>query len=193
MNPPLHRVLSREVAFQGRIFDVVVEQCQLPQGLVVRREVVSHPGAVVIIPVDQRSRVLLLDQYRPAVGEELLELPAGTLHEGEDPLLCAQRELREETGYRAGSLQKIGGFYSAPGFCNEFLHLFLASELQSDPLPADEDEQITVQPVGVSRLRDLLKTGRIHDAKTIAGLFLYLQFHRQRRRSRQLRQEPNEA
>jgi ADP-ribose pyrophosphatase len=182
----LPKLVSETSIFQGRIFQVAVEEYQLSENQVVRWEVVRHPGSVVIVPVDQRGRVLLLRQYRPAVREELLELPAGTLSAREPPLACAQRELREETGYRAESLKPIGGFFAAPGFCTEYLHCFLATGLVKDPLPGDEDEVIRVTPTGIASVLRLLKQGDIHDAKTMAGLLLYLQFYRKRAGRRDL-------
>ncbi|MHB8176403.1 MAG: NUDIX domain-containing protein, partial [Thermoleophilia bacterium] len=125
-----NRVLSTSQIYDGRIINLRLDEVELPDGRHAQREVVEHPGACVIVPVDQQGRVYLVRQYRDAAAEELLELPAGKLEPGEEPLACARRECLEELGLEAGSWTHLASFYSSPGFCDELLHCFLARELR---------------------------------------------------------------
>src|SRR5262245_51445753 len=121
-------ISSRDI-FEGRVLSLRVDEIEVRPGLNVSREVVLHPGAVVMLPIDAEGRVLWVKQYRYAAGQALLELPAGTLEKGESPEETARRELTEEVGFAAAQWEKLGGFYSAPGFCQEYLHAFVATEL----------------------------------------------------------------
>ncbi len=165
-------IQKSELIYTGKAFDVRRDQVRLPAGKTTSIEVVVHPGAVTIIPIDAQGRILFVRQYRHAVGQELLELPAGTLGEGENPENCAQREIREETGMSAAKLEKIGEFYLVPGYSTEYMHIYLASDLKSEPLPGDEDEFITVEAVASSAIPDLIAQGVLRDAKSLAALFL---------------------
>ncbi len=136
-------------------------------------EIVEHPGASVILAIDAAGQILLVRQWRRAVGKILLELPAGTLDPNEDPLSCAERELREETGFRANAIEPLLGFYPAPGFCTEYLHLFLARDLVLDPLPPDADEQIDVISVPLDKALEMIGQKMICDAKSIAGILYF--------------------
>ncbi len=137
-------------------------------------EVVEHPGGVTLVAFDPEGRLLLVRQYRHPAGRDLLELPAGTLDPDEAPERCAERELQEETGYRPGRLERLGGFYLAPGYATEYQHVFLASELVPSVLEGDE-EAIHLQPVPLEEALRLVADGQIEDAKTAAALLLYLQ------------------
>ena len=143
----------------------------------VEREIVEHPGSVVVVPVNDRGCAMLVEQWRHPTGQVLLEAPAGTLDPGEDPSETVQRELREETGHRAAKIRKIGGFWVAPGWCDEFMHAYLATQLTPDPLPQDVDEDLKVVEIPLEELPELMRNGRIQDAKSIAALMLALQFH----------------
>jgi ADP-ribose pyrophosphatase len=164
---------SREV-YQGRVINLHVDEIEVAPGLNVRREVVDHPGAVVIVPVDGEGRVLWVEQHRWAAGRRLLELPAGTLEEGEEPEACARRELAEETGFAAAAWQRLGGFFSAPGFCREYLHAFTARELSPEEAEGDEDEDIEVVPLTVAESLARIDAGEVEDAKSLAAFFLYI-------------------
>jgi ADP-ribose pyrophosphatase len=129
------------------------------------------------MPVDDEGRILWITQYRYAAGKTLLELPAGTLEVGEEPLACARREIVEEVGFAAGELTPLGGFYSAPGFCSEYLHAFLATGLREDFADGDEDEDITVIPLTLDETYARMDAGEITDAKSLATLMLYLRRH----------------
>ena len=166
------KTLKSENVYEGKAFDVRREQLLLPDGKTTWFDIVIHPGAVTLIPIDTLGRILFVRQYRHAVGKELLELPAGTLNAGEEPAACALREVREETGMSAGKLEKVGEFYLVPGYSTEYMHLYLASDLQVDPLPGDEDEFITVEAIPLDALPDLISQGVLQDAKSLAALSL---------------------
>lgn len=136
-------------------------------------EVVEHPGGVTILASDRDQRLLLVRQYRHPASRELLELPAGTLEPGETPESCAARELQEEAGYKPGRLERLGGFYLAPGYCTEYQHVFLASDLVASRLEGDE-EAIYLETASLEEALRLVAAGEIEDAKTVAALLLYL-------------------
>lgn len=158
--------------YNGRVFNLRQDQVRLPNGHVTHLDIVEHPGAVVMVPVDDQGNLWLVRQYRHAAGKWLLEFPAGTLEAGEDIESCAHRELREEIGMAAGKVQKIGEFYIAPGYSTEFLHIYLASDLSPAPLPGDDDEFIQVEALTIDQAYALAGQGSIPDAKTLAALFL---------------------
>lgn len=134
------------------------------------REIVDHPGAVVILPFLDPDTILLIKNDRPVVQEKLLELPAGTLEQGEEPLTCAARELEEETGYKAAHIEPLFSCYSTPGFCNEKLFFFLAKDLTHVGQNLDPTEEIEVVPTKFTRALEMIKSGEVHDAKTSLGL-----------------------
>lgn len=159
--------------YRGAIYSVRSDFLQCTDGTTKQRDIIVHPGAAVIVPVQSNGALLLVKQWRRAAQRILLELPAGTLEPGEQPIDCAQRELQEETGYRADCLTPLGGFYSAPGFCTEYLHLFIANGLQESPLVPDDGEAIDVTTLHLEELLRLIDKGEICDAKTIAGALRY--------------------
>ncbi len=164
--------LSSEPKFDGKIVRLRVDTVLLPNGEQSTREVVDHDNAVVIVPVDSDENVLLVRQYRYAVEETLLEAPAGIIEDSEDPDDAAQRELQEETGYASRSLRSLGGFWSSPGFCTEYMYVYLAHDLVPRPLSPDDDEFIEVERQPISRIPQLIRLGEIQDAKTIAALLM---------------------
>ena len=172
MTEPREEKLSSRSVFEGRVVSVRVDEVRLADGGSAVREVVDHRPAVVIVPLDERGRVLMVRQYRYAVGETLLEAPAGIVEEGEHPDDTAQRELQEEVGRIAGDLRKLGEFWATPGFCNEMMHAYVARDLRHSVLDADDDEDITVVPVPMAEALDMIASGKIRDAKTIAALLL---------------------
>jgi ADP-ribose pyrophosphatase len=139
------------------------------------REIVEHAPVVAIVPIDEDGDVILVRQYRLAAEEGLLEVPAGLVDEGEDLEAAAQRELQEETGYRADELRRLGGFFVSPGFCTEFIHIFLATGLIESSLDGDEDEDIVVERVPLREAVHLVRSGGIKDAKSVAGILLAAQ------------------
>lgn len=165
--------IEKKMIYAGRIVSLELQTFQLGKHKKTA-EIVRHPGAVVILPIDPNGNLLLVQQWRRATGEILLELPAGTLEKNEKPLATATRELQEETGFAAKKITPMGGFFTAPGFCDEYLHLFLAEELYPSPLPADEDEMIDLVPVSVESAKQMIVQNKIKDAKTVAGILRYL-------------------
>jgi ADP-ribose pyrophosphatase len=168
------QVIASEKIFDGRMIGLRVDTLQVADGNTHRREIVEYGVAVVLVPVDADGRVLLVRQYRHAVGAWLLELPAGGVDAGDaSPEDAAQRELREETGHR-GTLTRIGGMFLAPGYSEEYQHVFAATDLAEDALEADEDEDLRLERVTLEHALTLVDSGEIRDAKSIAGLMLYL-------------------
>jgi ADP-ribose pyrophosphatase len=171
------RVLSSKTVFRGPVFSVVTQEVQEPDGVRVRRDLVQHPGSIVILAVDDSGktpRVLLERQYRHAAGTRLWELPAGSLDPGEKPLPAAKRELLEETGYSAARWRKALYFYVSPGFLTESMQVFLATGLKKGKAQPEEDERIAVRFFPVKQAVRMAVRGKIIDAKTIAPL-LWLQ------------------
>lgn len=165
-------VLSTEHIYEGRLLNLRVDQVRTARGVESVREIVEHPGAVAVTPIDEYGRVLLVRQYRHAVRAAMVEVPAGILRPGEDPSAAAQRELREETGCRAGRLDRLGGIYTAPGMSTEYIHLFLARDLTPDRLAMDDDETIEVLTVPFDRALSWARDGTIQDGKTVSALLL---------------------
>jgi ADP-ribose pyrophosphatase len=165
-------ILASELAFQGRLLTLRVDTVRLPNGVVSRREIIVHPGAVAMVPMLDADHVLLVRQWRAAAGRALLEIPAGTLAPGEDPAACAERELMEEVGYRPQRLTPLYATYLAPGYSSEMLHTFLAEDLVPDRRAHDEDESIEVVCLTWDEIDARLLSGEIADAKTLAGLLL---------------------
>jgi ADP-ribose pyrophosphatase len=157
------------VRHRDRIFAIIEQALRLPSGRTVVRQVVQHPGAVVIIPQLEDSRLVLIEQYRFAVGATLLEFPAGTLELGEAPLECAKRELIEETGYRAEHWRALGVTYPSPGYCDEQQHLLMATGLVPEHAAADEDEILEVKRLTVQEVERAIADGTLVDAKSIAA------------------------
>jgi ADP-ribose pyrophosphatase len=158
---------SSRTVYDGRLIDVTLERWGDHE-----REIVEHPGAVAIVAIDRDGMLTLVRQRRDAVRTELLELPAGTLEEGEAPLACARRELEEETGLTGGTWREEAVFYTTPGFCRERMHLFFAAELERGNASPENDEELEV--VRWASAEIAAKVGEIEDAKTLAGLLLYL-------------------
>jgi ADP-ribose pyrophosphatase len=155
------------VVHEGRVVTLLVERWGDHE-----REVVDHPGAVVIVATDREGSVVLVRQLREAVRKELLELPAGTLKPGEEPLACARRELREETGYGAGRWRAGPTFYTAPGFCRELMHLYFAEDVEPGEAALEDDESLEVVVVSAAEIDSVLEEAE--DAKTLVGLLLHL-------------------
>jgi len=159
--------------YRCKIFDVYEEDVALPNGKSIRQTWIDHKPTVAIVPVNDKNEILLVRQYRVAVKRRLLEIPAGAFdHHGEPAEACAQRELAEETGFRAGKMVKLYEGYLLAGYCNEYMYFFLASDLVYAPLKPDEDEFIEVVPIPLSLAEDMFQKGEIIDAKTALGILL---------------------
>ena len=168
------RTVGRSDVYDGRVVQLHVDEVELPNGKRTTREVVEHAGAVVVLPIDQSGVVLLVRQYRYPIGKDLLEAPAGGIDPGEAPEQAAQRELQEEIGHKAGRLDGLGEFWTAPGFCTEYMYAYLARDLSPSSLAPDEDEEIVVERHSLDSIRAMIRDGRIVDAKTIAAYWMAL-------------------
>jgi ADP-ribose pyrophosphatase len=166
------RVIESRCIYDGRIVRFRVDTIALSNNRTAIREIVTTPGAVAIIPLTDDRQVRLVRQYRSAVGDYLLELPAGTLHPGEAPEMAAPRELAEETGDRAHHWQYLTSFHTMPGVCDEIIHLYLATGLTPGETNRDPDEDMDVVTVPLGQALDMVRSGQIRDAKTIVGLLL---------------------
>ena len=166
------QLLTRKTIYRGRIIQLDLERVQLPGGTVHELEIIRHPGASCIVPFVSEDEVLLLRQYRHAAGGFLYELPAGTLEEGEDPDDCAVRELEEETGFKTGRLEKLGSIRTTPGFSDELIHLYVAHELAPGTQATEDCEILSVERFGLDEALEMIRDGRLIDAKSICGLSL---------------------
>lgn len=162
-----------ETLFTGARFRVDACEYEIPGKGLVRRELVVHPGAVAIVPILVGDRVVMIRNYRFAADAELLELPAGTLEPEEDPDVCAARELEEETGYAAGTIEPLGRFFTSPGFTNELMYVYVATDLTRTQQNLDDTEQIRVEIMALDDALAACLDGRIVDGKTIAALLAY--------------------
>jgi ADP-ribose pyrophosphatase len=169
---------NAEFLFQGKRFHILRMKRPSADGVMRTSDVVVHPGSVVVLPMVDALSVCLIRNYRVAVGETLIELPAGTLEGGEDPLDRARRELAEETGYRAGRLEKLSEFYMSPGILRERMHLFLATELTAGKEAREPGEEIENLLVPWREAIQMAQSGEIRDAKTMVGLLYYDRFRR---------------
>ncbi|MEE9491047.1 MAG: NUDIX hydrolase [Dehalococcoidia bacterium] len=168
------RTLHTERIYQGRLVGLRVDTVELPSGRKTKREIVEHGGVAAIVAIDSENNVVLVRQYRKPVERVLLEIPAGGMESGEDALVCARRELEEETGFSAERWEELGFFYTSPGFCTEQMHLYLATELRPAENAADDDENIELVRVPLTAVPELIASGEVCDAKSIAGLLIAL-------------------
>lgn len=162
---------QRTVLKQGRVFRFVEQEIVRPDGRKITIDKVEHPGAVVILPVDHDGRIIILKQFRAALNRTIYELPAGTLEPGEDPQLCAERELAEEISRAAARWVSLGQLYPAPGFCDEVQHLFFATDLSDASADMDADEEIEPERMTVAEVEAAVTSGELMDAKSIALLY----------------------
>ncbi len=167
-----HTILSSEMIYRGRAFNVASVQIQMPDKRISKYDLVQHKDAVTILPVDEDGNIWFVEQYRLGALKTLLELPAGVLDSGEDPEPGAMRELREEIGKSATSLNRLGGFFMAPGYSSEFMHVFLATGLMDDPLPQDTDEFLKIRKLPVSKVYEMARNGGLEDGKTLSALLM---------------------
>lgn len=165
------KIRSKKI-FSGKIIKLYLDDVMLPNKKTTTREKVSHPGAVGIVPVNKKGEVVLVEQFRYPVGAALLEIPAGKLDDGEDPVECAERELSEEVGAVEGRLIHLVTFYTSPGFSDEILYLYLALDFERKENNLDDDEFLHVYEIEMEKTVSLIKEGRIKDAKTIIGIFM---------------------
>ena len=166
------QTITQETVYHGRAFNVRRDEVRLPDQHIMHVDVIEHPGAVTIVPVDGEGNILFVRQYRHAAATELLELPAGTLNPDEQPETCARREIREETGFAAEKMDKLGEFFLAPGYSTEYMLVYLATQLHEAPLPGDQDEIITLQRIPIEKAYVMALNGELGDGKSLAALLL---------------------
>jgi len=169
------KTLSSQLVYDGRAVKLRVDTVQTTGERRTTREIVEHADCVAIVTLDADNNVLLVNQFRKPAEKELLEIPAGGIDPGEDPEATVRRELREETGYLPRKIERLGGFYSAPGYCTEYLYLYLATDLVPSPLCAEDTEGIELVRVPIAQIPGLIASGKICDAKSIAGLFAFME------------------
>jgi ADP-ribose pyrophosphatase len=170
----MEETVSSRVIYSGHVIKLRLDEMTLPSGQIIKREIIEHSGAVAIVALDEDNNVLLVKQYRHAAGKALLEIPAGGIEPSEAPEATVRREMQEETGYLPAKVERLGGFYSAPGYATEYLHVFLASGLVPARLFAEDTDEIELIKVPLSRIKGMIAAGEIEDAKSIAGLLMYL-------------------
>jgi len=181
---PLAQVLSSEMIYEGPVFGLRRDEVIEPTGLRTKREVITHPGSVVVLPVLPDGRIVLIQQYRHATKQYLWELVAGRMEPGEDPKQAAARELAEETGYKAKNLRVFLYVFPTPGFLEEKMFLLLASDCVPGPASPEDDEKIVSAIYTPKKLEQMIHSGELKDAKSIAGLLYYFKFLAPKRRIR---------
>ena len=164
------KIIKTETMFTGRVFKVEVSEVELPDGQRSTREIIRHNGGAAIVAIDENNNIFLVKQYRIAAGQEMLEIPAGKLEIGEDPLNCAIRELEEETGMQAGEIKHLFSMYATPGYCAEKLHIYIATGLKPGHIHRDEEEFLHVIKLPFDIAYKMVMNGQLNDAKTIAGI-----------------------
>ena len=164
--------MKRREIFSGRTIHVSVDTVTLPNNTITELEIVRHPGASAVVPLLENGRVVMIHQYRYAAGGYLYEVPAGKLSPGEPPDVCARREVEEEVGYRVGQLESLGSIVTAPGFCDEVIHLYLATQLTHTQQSLDHDEIITVTEMPFAEAMNKIRDNTIRDAKSICALHI---------------------
>ncbi|MGO4494618.1 NUDIX hydrolase [Paenibacillus sp. 2RAB27] len=164
--------ISSEMIFKGKIISLQVDQVTLPNGGTASREIVKHPGAVAVIPL-LRDKMIVVEQYRKPLEKSQVEIPAGKLDSGEEPLRAALRELEEETGYKSDNIRLVSSFYTSPGFADEIIHLYIAEDLVKGTANPDEDEFLDCEAITLEQAQQYMHEGRISDAKTIMAVYAW--------------------
>lgn len=168
-----YEVKSSEIVYKGKVFNLEKDIITLPDGRETVRETIRHGGAAAMIPVDNDGKIIFVRQYRHSARREVLEIPAGTIENGEDPYECAIREIQEETSYKAGKMTFLLKMYSAIGFCSEVIHIYIAENLEKGEYNMDDDEFITNERYTLKESIELIHKGEICDSKTISAIFAY--------------------
>lgn len=169
------KTITSKKIFDGKIIKLFVDEVVLPNGQQSKREIVKHPGAVAVVAITNEDKLVLVKQYRKALEKTTLEIPAGKLEAGEEPVECAIRELEEETGYRAKHVQPLYSFYTSPGFADEIIHLFWAEDLEQGVVQLDQDEFVDLVEYSLEECVAAIEANQICDAKTILAVHLWKQ------------------
>jgi ADP-ribose pyrophosphatase len=174
------KTLESKYIFKGRVVNLRVDNVITSDGRHTTREIVEHPACIAVIPLDTEDNILMVSQYRTPVKKILLEIPAGGIEKGEDVKAAVMREMQEEIGFKPKKLVFLAGFYSSAGFCDEYLHLYLATDLIPSRLHAEDTAEIKLVRVPVKQALGMIKSGKIQDAKSVAGILLLLEYRRTR-------------
>lgn len=166
----VERTIKSDKLYQGKMINLRIDTVELPDQKYSKREIIEHPGAVAVVPMTDDNKIVMVRQYRKSVEEYLIEVPAGKLEIGEEPLECAGRELVEETGYRSDNIEFLFKIFTSPGFSNEVINIFLAKNLIKDIAQPDEDEYIEIEKYEIHELVQMIDEGKILDAKTISAI-----------------------
>lgn len=162
------RTIQSTPIFEGKVISLKVDDVTLPNGATSKREIINHPGAVAVIAVTENNKILVVEQYRKALERSIIEIPAGKLEKGEEPIVTARRELEEETGYTTDDLQFVQAFATSPGFADEIIHIYVAKNLKKLEVAAelDEDEFVELMEISLEEAETMIADKRIYDAKT---------------------------
>lgn len=171
------KTIKSEKIYEGKVISVKIDTVELPDKKYCKREIVEHPGAVAVILINENNNLVLIKQYRKAIEDYLLEIPAGKIELKESPYDTALRELKEETGYTASSLTKLLSFYTSPGFANEIIHVFVAKDVTKGEATPDIGEFVEMLEFPMDTILEMIKEGKIKDAKTVTAILAYLQFY----------------
>ncbi|MDP4162232.1 MAG: NUDIX hydrolase [Bacillota bacterium] len=172
------KTINSEEIFSGKVISLQLQDVELPNGKMSKREIIKHPGAVAILAITDENKIVMVEQYRKALERTLVEIPAGKLEKGEEPSTCARRELEEETGYECESLEWLISFYTSPGFADELVHLYVAKGLvkKENAASLDEDEFVNLEELTLEEAQNYIKNQQIYDAKTVYAIqYLQLQ------------------
>lgn len=178
MNNLEEKTIHSEEIFSGKVISLHLQDVELPNGKQSKREIIKHPGAVAILAVTNDDKIIMVEQYRKALERMIVEIPAGKLEKGEEPAVCARRELEEETGYECETLELLTSFYTSPGFADEIVHVYVAKGLRKKENAAelDEDEFVNLEEITLEEAEQYVKEQKIYDAKTIYAVqYLQLQ------------------
>lgn len=170
----IEKIITSKNIYDGRIVKLDINEVELPNGQIAKREVVSHKPGVSIVAIDDKNNFIFVKQFRSGIGDELIEIPAGLVENGENPKSAARRELQEEIGYDCNNLELLCSFYPSPGFCNEVTYIYLATNLIKSSLPKDEDEFIELIRIPMEEIKSLYNKEYTVDGKTILGITLAL-------------------
>lgn len=170
----IEKIITSKNVYDGRIVKLDINEVELPNGQIAKREVVSHKPGVSIVAIDDKNNFIFVKQFRSGIGDELIEIPAGLVENGENPKSAARRELQEEIGYDCSNLELLCSFYPSPGFCNEVTYIYLTTNLIKSSLPKDEDEFIELIRIPMAEIKSLYNKEYTVDGKTILGITLAL-------------------
>ncbi|WCN36865.1 NUDIX domain-containing protein [Aneurinibacillus uraniidurans] len=167
------KTVSSQTIYEGKVITLKVDEVELPNGKTASREIVTHPGAVAVMAITDDNRLVVVRQFRKPLERTIVEIPAGKLEPGEEPVVCAHRELEEETGYTTQTMQHVASCYTSPGFANEIIHLYRTNGLIAGEAKPDEDEFVELMHITIEEAQQLIAAGEICDAKTIMAVYAW--------------------